>query len=171
MMIFSLLWLTGSPGKIYAQQDKSQMEVYEQQVLNNLNSNNSYGLNGSNGNSIEMSQKRTRSEQTRKEKKAVTKRQSRNYIQLQINGDQNQVTAEQNNGDGNYMNLGVKGNGNKADYTQTGSNNDLFDRVSGNNLDRQVEQTGNQLGIYNIAGQSLPMKIQQRGKNMQIIIR
>ena len=93
-----------------------------------------------------------------------------------MEGDNNSAEATQEPlpgeyyGTGNLMNIEIAGNRNTARYHQQGSNNYIEDYVIGNDIYREINQTGNQLGIINQGRQSTPMIINQWGQGTKIII-
>lgn len=171
LMIFSLFCCVFSVDRAYAQDDKHrEAETYEQQVLSNLEYGSQYDLS-SESNSLTMGEKYRRIDRFSGRNKQVSSRSNQNDIQLQMNGNQNQVRAEQIQGKNNYMDLGVDGTSNQGRYLQEGSNNFIYDRISGEGVTREIQQFGNELGIYNQGLPTLPMKIQQRGKAMRLLIK
>jgi hypothetical protein len=101
---------------------------------------------------------------------------SRNEINLLMEGDNNSAEATQEPlpgeyyGTGNLMNIEIDGNSNTARYHQQGNNNYIEDYVIGDDIYREINQTGNQLGIINQGRQSTPMIINQWGQGTKIII-
>ena len=96
--------------------------------------------------------------------------ENENYLSLHINGDYNSVTATQENGTGNIMDLGIAGSHNTGDYYQHGELNYIYDRIEGDNKYHQIHQDGDNLGIYNQGMQNLPLIITQTGQNMKLKI-
>jgi len=170
LMIFSLLCFVFSVDNVIAQDSNRQTEAFEQQVLNNLIYGNQYDLSNE-SNSLTLPEKARRADQLSERNKQVSSRPNQNYIQLQMNGNQNQLEAEQIQGRNNYMDLGIDGNANQGKYLQQGNNNFIHDRISGEGVTHEIQQFGNGLGIYNQGMPSLPMKIRQQGKGTQLLIK
>jgi len=170
LMIFSLLCLVFFPDYVVAQGNDRQAEALEQQVLNNLNYGNQYDMSDE-SNSFTLSEKARRADQLSETNNKVSSRLNQNYIQMQMEGDRNQVSAEQIQGKNNYMDLGVDGSSNQASYLQQGNNNFIYDRISGQGVTHEIQQFGDELSIYNQGLPTLPMKIQQRGKGMRLLIK
>ena len=99
------------------------------------------------------------------------RQESQNYLYLSVQGDHNAIAAIQRGGRGNFMNLGVEGNSNVANYLQQGNDNYIYDRVVGNDKYREIKQYGYGHGIYNQGMQTIPMIIEQRGRGMKIKIK
>ena len=93
-----------------------------------------------------------------------------NNIQLNMTGSGNDASAIQQYGKGNVMDLNIEGEDNVGRYLQEGSHNYIMDGIIGNGIYREINQYGNQLGIYNHGMQSIPMIINQRGRGMKITI-
>ncbi|MBS3807685.1 MAG: hypothetical protein KGY60_09295 [Bacteroidales bacterium] len=170
LMIFSLLCFVFSVDDVFAQDNNRQAEAFEQQVLNNLNYGNQYNLSNE-SNSLTLPEKARGADQLSERNKRVSSRPNQNYIQLQINGDQNHFSAEQIQGRNNYMDLEIDGNANQGKYLQQGNSNFIHDRISGEGVTHEIQQLGNGLGIYNQGMSTLPMKIHQQGKGMQLLIK
>ncbi|MFP4449257.1 MAG: hypothetical protein ACLFPH_11030, partial [Bacteroidales bacterium] len=156
--------------KVHAQDVKSKKEVqqYEEQLLMQLNANN-YDFYNEN-NAVNLPENIERSADFINQKRSEFGiAENENHIQLYINGNNNNSTAEQN-GKGNIMDLGIDGNNNSGDYLQQGHENYIFDRIKGNDLSHQIEQFGNGLGIYNEGMQELPLIINQKGQGMKMKI-
>jgi len=105
--------------------------------------------------------------QKRKERSGA---QNRNYIRLFTKGQNNHVTATQEQGTNNIMDLGVRGYRNQGDYLQKGNENYIYDRIKGSDIPHTIHQEGNNLGIYNQGMQSLPLIIRQKGAGMKLRI-
>ena len=104
-------------------------------------------------------------------RKQSTYQKAENYLQLSMDGMDNDVVATQKNGSNNIMNLGVAGNRNTGNYLQNGSKNYIYDRIKGNEIRHEISQKGNQLGIHNQGMQKLPLIIEQRGTGMKLLIK
>ena len=172
LMVFLLLWVV-LPFELDAQENnsKSQVQHYEEQLLMILGENLSFQLNGEGRNSLNLPDHvKSRAMSPNSESQQWAGGENQNEIYLFMAGSENEATATQQNGTGNLMNLGITGSQNVAEYQQQGSNNYLFDRVSGNGIHREISQFGNELGIYNQGMQSVPMIINQRGRGMNITI-
>ena len=172
LMVFLPLLLV-MPVHLDAQENnsKSQVQHYEEQLLRNLGENLSFHLNGEGRNSLNLPDHvRSRTTGPGSESRQWAGDENQNGIYLFMAGSENEASAIQQNGTGNQMVLGITGHQNIAEYLQQGSNNYLFDRVSGNGIYREITQSGNELGIYNQGMQSIPMIINQRGQGMKINI-
>ncbi|MFP3861206.1 MAG: hypothetical protein ACLFUW_10320, partial [Bacteroidales bacterium] len=147
---------------------KKEVQQYEEQLLMQLNANN-YDFDNEN-NAVNLPENIERSADFINQKRSEFEiAENENHIQLYINGNNNNSTAAQN-GKGNIMDLGIDGDGNSGDYLQEGNENYIFDRIKDNNLNHQIEQFGNGLGIYNEGRQELPLIINQKGQGMKMKI-
>ena len=99
-----------------------------------------------------------------------------NAIRLYMEGTGNTASAEQSQGNGNIMNLGIYGNSNHGDYLQKGSNNYIFDRIGSekntvSGVSHKIHQYGSGLSIHKVGMRRMDMQIIQRGFQTQMIIR
>lgn len=194
LMVFLLL-LFVLPNGIKAQDNKisnnSQNDSKSAKIERSLLMNEvpEYSFDNSNGNEVTnlpdhfiMNQEASSFIQNEKQKLATDG--NGNYIELDMYGQNNQVDATQI-GSGNVMDLGVRGQNIDATYQQLGDDNYIYDRVvaegegsiaafngmnSGQGLQREIYQEGENLGIYNQGQQTTPMIIKQRGQGMKIKI-
>jgi len=169
LMIFLLFWFVVPTKQLYAQQENSKkqqsQEVIEQQILNHLRAGNAYGQNG---NTIELPGFFDETSEYRR--KELLDGKKGNYVSLAMDGEGNNVTAEQK-GTGNAMEVLIDGNDNSLNYLQQGHNLYLKDEVLGNNYDYSIKQTGSELGLYLKGQQTIPnMIINQRGHGMKLRI-
>lgn len=173
MMIFSVLYLFLSFHSASSQEKYSnagQIQAYEAQVLGNLDFGNQYDMSYEHNSPILQGHARG-ADQLKDKSKRFSAFPHQNSIQLYMQGTKNQVQAEQIQGINNYMDLGLAGTSNKGTYLQQGSNNYIFDRISGEGVTRDIQQIGDGLGIYNQGIPTLPMKIHQQGKGTKLLIK
>jgi len=171
LMIFLLFWFVIPLKQLYAQQEnnnkRQSQEAIEQQILDHLRAGNAYGQNG---NTIELTGYLDASSELNSRREELLEGKNGNYVSLVMEGNQNNVTAQQENGTGNAMEINIYGNNNNLDYLQQGSNNYLYDGVIGNNKDHSITQTGEELGLYIQGQQTIPMIINQRGYGAKLRI-
>jgi len=110
------------------------------------------------------------------QEKGFASQENGNRIRLYMKGTGNTARAEQRQGNGNIMNLGIYGEDNHGDYLQQGSNNYIFDRIGSRNnpaseVTHKIHQVGSNLGITTQGIQTMDMKIKQTGPGMQLHIR
>jgi hypothetical protein len=172
LMIFLLIWFVVPLKQLYAQQENSQkmqpQEVIEQQILDHLRAGNAYGQQG---NTIELSGYLDASSELNSRREELLDGKNGNYVNLVMDGNSNYVTAKQEKGTGNAMEIEIDGNYNNLNYLQQGNNNYLYDGVFGDYMDYSITQTGNELGLYLQGQQTIPnMIINQRGNGMKLRI-
>ncbi|MFO8234591.1 MAG: hypothetical protein R6U04_04190 [Bacteroidales bacterium] len=174
LMIFLLTFLVLLPQmEAYSQNIKSKKEVqqHEEQLMMQLDDNKGYEFNNEGDNTIDVPNNFEWSRSfIEQERNKFGLNDNENYIQLYINGNNNISTAEQSNGKGNIIDLGIDGNGNSGYYRQQGHENYIYDRIDGYNLSHTIEQYGNGLGIYNEGMQNLPLTINQKGEGVKMKI-
>ena len=141
---------------------------YEHELLMNLEMGSAYDFQNDDNTTIIP--------ESQYESEDYSANRTQNEINLLMEGDNNSAEATQEPlpgeyyGTGNLMNIEIDGNRNTARYHQQGSNNYIEDYVIGNDIYREINQTGNQLGIINQGRQSTPMIINQWGQGTKIII-
>ena len=141
---------------------------YEHELLMNLEMGSAYDFQNDDNTTIIP--------ESQYESEDYSANRTQNEINLLMEGDNNSAEATQEPlpgayyGTGNLMNIEIYGNRNTARYHQQGSNNYIEDYVIGDDIYREINQTGNQLGIINQGRQSTPMIINQWGQGTKIII-
>lgn len=165
-MVFLVMLLVLPLNKVYSQK-QAQLE---NELLQQFN--NTYDFNNEGDNSVTLPDNYfTEGQALIDGKRAEYESQEhQNYLQIYMDGNDNNVTATQENGVGNIMDIGVDGNDNTGMYRQQGSRNYIYDRFDGNGIEHEINQYGNDLGIYNEGMQALPMKITQQGQGMKLKI-
>lgn len=167
LMIFLLVSLVMPLNQLRAQaagnnNQNDETAYYEEQLLMNLETSQAYDFE-ENSNTRDVPNEYYQTD-------PFTFQGTGNYIRLNMSGSGNDATALQQYGKGNVMDLNIEGEDNVGRYLQEGSHNYIIDGITGNDIYREINQYGNQLGIYNQGMQSIPMIINQKGEGMKITI-
>jgi len=88
---------------------------------------------------------------------------------INITGNNNEANLDQQ-GNRLYSNLNLIGNYNKLDVLQVGINLQNYIQLRGDNLSFNVEQTNSGLQLMQNGAHSIPLKIQQTGRIIPLII-
>jgi len=88
---------------------------------------------------------------------------------INIEGNNNEASLNQQ-GNRLYSNLNLIGDYNKLDVLQDGTNLQNYIQLRGNNLSFNVEQTNSGLQLLQNGARSIPLRIQQTGGIIPIII-
>ena len=165
LMIFLLMLLVLPLNKVYSQK-QAQLE---NELLQQFNT---YEFNNGGDNSVTLPDNYFVEDRELIDSKRAEyeSQEHQNYLQIYMDGDNNNVTAAQENGVGNIMDIGIDGSNNTGAYSQQGNKNYIYDRFDGYGIEHEINQFGNDLGIYNEGMQALPMKITQQGQGMKLKI-